>query len=101
MKILCKNSCVFENKHFSFFFHNTTNKAARGEVSLHLIASACPSPIEEGEWGSLLGAVSLRQKPALSTAVSSFLRRIIQCRGFLVLLLPEKSKITQRITERH
>ena len=26
--------------------YNTTNKAARGEVSLHITASACPSPIE-------------------------------------------------------
>ena len=27
--------------------HNTTDMAARGEVSLHLNALACPSPIEE------------------------------------------------------
>ena len=41
--------------------HNTTNKAARGEVSLYLNAFACPSPIEEsgGEWGSLPWTVSL------------------------------------------
>ena len=31
--------------------HNTTDKAAPGEVSLHLNAFACPSPIEERKWG--------------------------------------------------
>ena len=31
--------------------HNTTDKAARGEVSLHLNAFACSSPIEERKWG--------------------------------------------------
>ena len=31
--------------------HNTTDKDARGEVSLHLNAFACPSPIEERKWG--------------------------------------------------
>ena len=31
--------------------HNTTDKAARDEVSLHLHAFACPSPIEERKWG--------------------------------------------------
>ena len=31
--------------------HNTTDKAARGEVSLHLNVFACPSPIEERKWG--------------------------------------------------
>ena len=31
--------------------HNTTDKAARGEVSLHLNAFTCPSPIEERKWG--------------------------------------------------
>ena len=31
--------------------HNTTDKAARGEVSLHLNTFACPSPIEERKWG--------------------------------------------------
>ena len=47
--------------------HNTTDKAARGEVS-HLNAFACPSPIDEsgGEWGSLPGAASLRLKPPLA-----------------------------------
>ena len=48
--------------------HKTTDMAARGEVSLHLNAFACPSPIEDikwGEWGSLPGAVSLRLKPPL------------------------------------
>ena len=44
--------------------HNTTDKAAWGEVSLHLNAFAFPSPIEERKWGSLPGAVSLRLKPA-------------------------------------
>ena len=39
--------------------HNTTDKAAQGEMS-HLNAFACPSPIEERKWGSLPGAVSLR-----------------------------------------
>ena len=45
--------------------HNTTDKAARGDVSLHLNAFACPSPIEERKWGTLPGAVSLRLKPPL------------------------------------
>ena len=31
--------------------HNTTNMAARGEVSLHLNAFACPSLLEERKWG--------------------------------------------------
>ena len=31
--------------------HNTTDKATPGEVSLHLNAFACPSPIEERKWG--------------------------------------------------
>ena len=31
--------------------HNTTDKAARGEVSPHLNAFACPSPIKERKWG--------------------------------------------------
>ena len=31
--------------------HNTTGKAARGEVSLLLNAFACPSPIEDRKWG--------------------------------------------------
>ena len=30
--------------------HNTIDKDARGEVSLHLNAFACPSPIEERIW---------------------------------------------------
>ena len=31
--------------------HDTSDKASRGEVSLHLNAFACPSPIEERKWG--------------------------------------------------
>ena len=31
--------------------HNTTDKAARGEMFLHLNAFACPSPIEERKGG--------------------------------------------------
>ena len=30
-----------------YVIHNTTDKAARGEASLHLNAFACPSPIKE------------------------------------------------------
>ena len=41
-----------------YVMHNTTNKAARGEVSLHLNAFACPSPIEERKWGVSGGRVS-------------------------------------------
>ena len=35
----------------SYIIHNTTDKAARGEVSFHLNAFACPSPIEERKFG--------------------------------------------------
>ena len=31
--------------------HNTTDTAARGEVSLHLNEFPCPSPIEDRKWG--------------------------------------------------
>ena len=34
-----------------YVIHNTTDKAARGEVSLHLNAFACPSLIKERKWG--------------------------------------------------
>ena len=34
-----------------YFIHNTTDKVAWGEVSLHLKAFACPSPIKERKWG--------------------------------------------------
>ena len=30
-----------------YVIHNTTDKVARDEVSLHLNAFACPSPIKE------------------------------------------------------
>ena len=30
-----------------YVIHNTTDKVAGGEVSLHLNAFACPSPIKE------------------------------------------------------
>ena len=53
----------------SMVMHNTTDKAARGEVSLHLNPFACPSPMEERKWGSLPGAVFLRLKPPLYTSI--------------------------------
>ena len=34
-----------------YVIHNTTDKVARGEVSLHLNTFACPSPIKERKWG--------------------------------------------------
>ena len=34
-----------------YVIHNTADKAARGEVSLHLNAFPCPSPIKERKWG--------------------------------------------------
>ena len=34
-----------------YIIHDTTDKVARGEVSLHLNAFACPSPIKERKWG--------------------------------------------------
>ena len=49
-----------------YVIHNTTDKVARGEVSLHLNAFACPSPIKERKWGGFEGcprAVSLHLKP--------------------------------------
>ena len=38
MKILCKNSCMFENKHFSFFFHFHINYI---ELSAVLVDVRC------------------------------------------------------------
>ena len=32
-------------------YYNITDKVARGEVSLHLNAFSCPSPIKERKWG--------------------------------------------------
>ena len=34
-----------------YIIHNTTGKVARGEVSLHVNAFACPSPIKERKCG--------------------------------------------------
>ena len=48
-----------------YVIHNTPDKVARGEVSRHLNAFACPSPIKEsgGGFEGCPRAVSLRLKP--------------------------------------
>ena len=47
--------------------HNTTDNAARGEVSLHLNAFACPSPIEERKWGWIWRVSPGRVPPSKAT----------------------------------
>ena len=47
--------------------HNTTDKAARGEVSLHLNAFACPTPIKERKWGWIWRVSPGRVPPSKAT----------------------------------
>ena len=47
--------------------HNTTDKAAPGEVSLHLNAFACPSPIKERKWGWISRVSPGRVPPSKAT----------------------------------
>ena len=44
------NNFKLLDQNYSLYI-NITDKAARGEVSLHLNAFACPSPIEERKCG--------------------------------------------------
>ena len=50
-----------------YVIHNTTNKIARGEVSLHLNAFACPSPIKERKWGWIWRVSQGRVPPSKAT----------------------------------
>ena len=59
-----------------YVIHNTTDKVARGEVSLHLNAFACPSPIEERKWG-WIWRVSPGRVPPSKATFSNFLFIII------------------------
>ena len=54
-----------------YVMHNTTDKAARGEVSLHarLLAHLPLKRESGGEWRSLFSAVSLRLKPPLQNCI--------------------------------
>ena len=50
-----------------YVIHNTTDKVARGEVSLHLNAFACPSPIKERKWGWIWRVSPGRGPPSKAT----------------------------------
>ena len=50
-----------------YVIHNTTDKVARGEVSLHLNAFACPSPIKERKWGWIWRVSPGRVPPSKAT----------------------------------
>ena len=50
-----------------YVIHNTTDKVARGEVSLHLNAFACPSPIKERKWGWIWWVSPGRVPPSKAT----------------------------------
>ena len=50
-----------------YVIHNTTDKVARGEVSLHLNAFACLSPIKERKWGWIWRVSPGRVPPSKAT----------------------------------
>ena len=55
-----------------YAIHNTTDKVARGEVSLHLNAFACPSPIKERKWGWIWRVSPGRVPPSKATLIDVF-----------------------------
>ena len=52
-----------------YVIHNTTDKVARGEVSLHLNAFARPSPIKERKWGWIWRVSPGRVPPSKATLI--------------------------------
>ena len=52
-----------------YVIHNTTDKVARGEVSLHLNAFAYPSPIKERKWGWIRRVSPGRVPPSKATFI--------------------------------
>ena len=53
-----------------YVIHNTTDNVARGEVSLHLNAFACPSPIKERKWGWIWRVSPGRVPPSKATKMA-------------------------------
>ena len=56
-----------------YVIHNTTDKVSRGEVSLHLNAFACPSPIKERKWGWIWRVSPGRVPPSKATFSSKMI----------------------------
>ena len=71
-----------------YVIHNTTDKVTRGEVSLHLNAFACPSPIKERKWG-WIWRVSLGRVPpskaTLRNLIADMYFTIVSLTRFLLL----------------
>ena len=61
-----------------YVIHNTTDKVARGEVSLHLDAFTCPSPIKERKWGWIWRVSPGRVPPSKATLSWGFSRIYIK-----------------------